>query len=236
MRIEPIGIDSIVHVVQRGARGMEIVRDDADRFRFVRSLLYLNDTYSDPVWHQTVARLPEYARPEHWPEREPLVHILGWTLLSNHFHLLLKEIREGGTARFMQRLCGSMSMCFNKKYGEKGSIFQGSYRGKAVSENKHLNYLAFYILVKNTLEMRPGGLATAYTDFDAAWNWASNYRFSSLRDQLLNVPSFIIEDTDQLLGPIIGQGNVYKQEAKELLEFHMSSRGEEFSTDMLEPW
>ena len=96
MRIEPHGVGSILHVIKRGARGMDIVRDERDRHRFGTLLFYLNDSFSDPNWIENLKFCRPFERPEHWPEREPLVRILAWTLLSNHFHLLLEEIREGG--------------------------------------------------------------------------------------------------------------------------------------------
>lgn len=236
MRVEPFGVDSIVHITKRGARGADIVHDDGDRLRFVRSLFYLNDTHADPYWHKTTSEVPLFDRPAHWPEREPLVRILAWTLLSNHFHLLVQEIREEGTARFMQRLCGSMSMCANQKYKEKGSLFQGSYHGKTVSEDVHFNYLTFYILVKNVLEMYPGGLPAAQKNFDAAWHWAMGYAFSSLQGCFSGVSLPIIDDPEGLIVAIMGTEESFKSEAKELLDTHISLRGAEFSSIMLEPW
>ena len=41
MRTEPYSIDSIIHVSKRGTRGIDIVRDEDDRLRFLRSLFYL---------------------------------------------------------------------------------------------------------------------------------------------------------------------------------------------------
>lgn len=236
MRIEPYAIDSIIHVTKRGVRGMDIVRDSDDRWRYVRSLLLLNDTYMDPNWHREAARIGIFERPTHWPEREPLVRILAWTLLSNHFHLLLQEIREGGTAKFMQRLGGSMSLCFNLKYKEKGSIFQSAYHGRVIESDAHLSYLAFYILIKNVLEMYPGGLRAALANFDDAWEWATRYPFSSLSGIISGKQSPITDDIEGLMAEIIGQGNSFKKEASELLEVHMASRGEEFKTIMLESW
>ena len=236
MRVEPHSFNSIVHVTKRGARGMAIVRDDDDRMRFVKSLFLLNDTHSDPYWHRETAELKVFERPPHWPEHEPLVHILAWTLLSNHFHLLLQEIREGGIAKFMQRFCGSMSMCSNLKYKEKGSLFQGAYHARVVEGHAHMNYLAFYLLVKNVLEMYPGGLTAAFAHFDDAWEWAKRYPFSSLNDILSGKNTPIISDPDGLLTGIIGIGNTFKSEARELLEVHMVSRGENFKDIMIEPW
>lgn len=236
MRVEPYSLDSIIHVTKRGTRGMDIVRDTNDRRRFVKSLFLLNDTHTDPNWHRESAKLSVFERPSHWPEREPLVRILAWTLLSNHFHLLLQEIHEGGTAKFMQRLGGSMSMCFNLKYKEKGSIFQSAYHGRVVESDAHFNYLAFYILIKNVLEMYPGGLRAARINFDDAWKWATQYPFSNLLGIISGKPAPIVDDHEGLIAEIIGNGDSFKKEAKELLEMHMMSRGEDFKDIMLESW
>ncbi|HEC93771.1 MAG TPA: hypothetical protein ENI56_00115 [Candidatus Kaiserbacteria bacterium] len=234
MRIDNFSIDSVMHVTQRGARGLDIVRDNNDRTRFMQSLLYLNDTHTDPYWHRTVAKLPNLARPSHWPEREPLVRIFAWTLLPNHFHILLQELTEGGTAKFMQRLGGSMSVCFNAKYSEKGSLFQGSYHARAVIQDEHHRYLAFYILVKNVLEMYSGGLSAATNNFDKAWEWAKQYPYSSLRSTASGVASPIVDDPDELVKSIIGTGDAYKKEARELLSAHLEAHGNDFKDIMLE--
>lgn len=236
MRIEPFGIGSVLHVINRGVRGANIVCDEEDRKRFARSLYYLNDTHTDPYWHSAVANIQPFSRPANWPEREPIVGILGWTLLSNHFHILLQEIIEGGVAKFMQRLGGSMSTCFNAKYNEKGSLFQGSYRARLVSQDEHRQYLVFYVLVKNVLEMYPGGLSNAYSDFDHAWEWAMKYQYSSLRNCISGEVSPIIDDPEELIGSFIGTGNAHKKEAKELLDFYLQSKGEDFKNIMLEEW
>lgn len=225
-----------MHLVQRGARGTDIVRDAHDSARFAPSLLYLNDTYSDPNWGRYAVGPTRLARPSHWPERDPLVHILAWTLLTNHFHLLVQEVRDGGTAKFMQRIGGSMSMRFNMKYREKGSLFQGSYHARTVTEDEHYHYLTFYILVKNVLDMYPGGLHAARDNFDDAWEWAKRYPYSSLGDVLLGRVSPITDDKEGLIASIIGPGDSYKKEARELLDLHMTSHSEEFQNFMLEPW
>lgn len=226
----------MIHVTKRGVRGMDIVRDLDDRWRYTKSLFILNDTHSDPNWHRETAELQMFERPEYWPEREPLVRILAWTLLSNHFHLLLQEIREGGAAKFMQRLGGSMSLCYNLKYKERGSLFQSAYNSRIVESDAHLNYLAFYILVKNVLEMYPGGLKKASAHFDDAWEWATRYPFSSLSNIVSGKPDPIVDDIDGLLMGIVGHGDAFKKEARELLEMHMTLRGEDFTSVMLESW
>lgn len=234
--MEPFDIGSIVHITQRGTRGTAIMRDAADGMRIIKTFRYLNDTHTDQFWHRSVSGLPSLKRPDSWPERDPLVRVLAWTVLSNHFHLLVQEIREGGIAKFMQRANGSLTKYFNTKYKEKGSLFQSSYHARTVSGAEHYQYLVFYILVKNVLEMYPGGLTAVTANFDSAWEWAKQYPYSSFRDSISGTSSPILDDEEGLISGVIGTDGTYKQEARELLDFYTATHGADFAPLMLEPW
>lgn len=234
VRVEPHGVGSVVHVIKRGTRGMDIVRDIADREHFAQSLFYLNDKYKNENWKRDIASLVTFARPDNWPEREPLVDVLAWTLLSNHFHLLLQERVEKGIARFMQRLGNSMTSSFNKKYHEQGSLFQGSYKGKTVDDNLYLQQLVWYVLVKNVLELYPGGLRVASKEFNKAWDWGLNYRFSSFGATVTGKQSSIINDKEQLIAEICQAPN-FKKEVKELIALR-AFQSDELKSLALEDW
>jgi putative transposase len=90
--------------------------------------------------------------------------------MPNHFHLLLREKKIGGIGKFMQRLGGSITMGFNMKYKNQGSIFQAKYKPILVLNDSHLYHLVPYINVKNVMELYPeGGLNRAFSEFDNAW-------------------------------------------------------------------
>lgn len=181
MRVQPYGIGSIIHAMKRGARGLPITHDRADQNRFARLLYFANDEHRDEYWERNTAGMSLFERPPEWPERKTLVHILAWVLMPNHFHLLLEEIQSGGMSKFMQQLCGSMSSHFNAKYEEKGSLFQGAYKGLVVDTDAYLRQLIPYVMVKNVFELYPGGYEKALGEFDTAWQWgAESYPFSSL--------------------------------------------------------
>ena len=215
---------------------MNIIRNDKDRRRLVESIFILNDVFVDDNWKRNIARLGTFERPAHWPKREPLVRILLWTLLPNHFHFLLQEVREGGIAKFMQKLCGSMSLSFNLKYGGQGSIFQGSYKGRLVDKDDYLRYLVFYISIKNVFELYPGGLVSATRNFDRAWDWAIKYPFSSLSDYISGVESPIIDDSQGIIMEMFSRKDQFKKEAHEMLLAYLNSRPDEFEKIMLESW
>lgn len=233
-RVEPHGIGSIVHVIKRGTRGMEIVRDADDKRQFARSLFYLNDTHFHENWKRDTAALGMFECPVSWPEREPLVVILAWTLLPNHFHLVLQECSEGGIAKFMQRLCGSMTKSFNKKYREKGSLFQSAYKGKTVSTDVYLRQLIWYVLVKNSIELYPGGISNAVKNFNKAWDWGLKYPSSSFGVSVRCESSPILSDPEGLTKNIC-QSPAFKKDSEEFLKTR-AFRSEELKTLALEPW
>lgn len=244
--MEPHTVGSIMHVVKRGTQGMCIVPDVPDKKRFVRSLFYLNDTYQSTQWIRDTSRISPPQRPDMWPEQEPLVDLLAWTLLPNHFHLLVREVREAGIAQFMQRLCGSMTMQYNERYDGQGSIFQGSYRGRLVDSDEYFRWVVMYILVKNTLELYPGGLSKAIEKFDVAWEWGKKYPYSSLGVFERNENMFGIVDIAQIvkgqtlnnsglrMSDLYGNEQECKKDALNMLETYMQRHDIEFNQLTLE--
>ena len=73
----------------------------------------------------TVINKP-FVRPKIWPERKPLVKILSFSLLENHYHLFLKEIKENGISLFTKNENGVRSI-FLLKFN-KGIKFEGNIK------------------------------------------------------------------------------------------------------------
>ncbi len=245
MRIEPYSVGSIVHVINRGARGAQITRDESDCDRFLKLLFYLNDEYqchSKSGWEKDVSNLSDFERPSDWPERVPLVRILAWTLMPNHFHLVLQEIHEGGISKFMQRLGGSMSVHFNTKYQQQGSLFQGSFRSRTIITDEYLRYCAAYVMVKNTLELFPGGLQKASLRFDDAWIWALDFPYSSfplyaIGDKLNLSPERKILATDEnILKEIFPTPKSFRDASEDMFMAYTEKNLDEYGHLMLEPW
>lgn len=218
MRKEPFSIGSYVHVMKRGAKKTPIVRDDHDRWRFLKLLRYLNDANVPRNWERDVTNdhiANNFARPEQWPAPKPYVSILAYCLMDNHFHLLIQEREEEGVGKFMQRLCTSMSSYFNTKYDESGTLFQGAYKARTVDKDDYLQHLAAYIMFKNTFERYPTGLGQAIKDFDSALLFAENYPFSSLRVFTRETSSSLL-DMDEI-DQLFTRGDAFLRSGKDAL-------------------
>ena len=167
-------------------------------------------------------------RPASWPTQKKLVNILCFCLLDNHFHLLLKEVREGGISMFMQKLGSSMARHFNLKYKEKGSLFQGAYRARTIKEDSYLRYVSAYIQVKNTFEVINKGRLDIIKEFDTLYDLASKHLYSSLGSYTSSRLSPIIDK--DILGELYTPRD-YKIFAKEVM-FGRAEFSEETSSDL----
>ena len=232
MRKEIFIVGDYVHVYNRGNRKELIVRDEKDKSRFIQGLRFFNDSHSSTnILRQINLSKPGFDRltglgrepktvfemgwPLNWPEKDPLVKILCYCLSPNHFHLLLKEIKENGISRFMQKLGVGFTNYFNAKYKEVGRVFQGPYKAKIVKEQIYLEYLSVYIQVINVLELFPGGLKEAFKNINKALQFAEKYLFSSYQDYI-NSRESLITDKD-IFGKIFSEPNNYKKFVRNII-------------------
>ncbi|MBI2042740.1 MAG: transposase [Candidatus Nealsonbacteria bacterium] len=225
MRKEQFIEGSYYHIYNRGNHKMAIVRDEADQWRFMQVLRFLNDAQTSGNLLRNLARLEpgsnqlesvfELGWPANWPEKNPLVKILCYSLLPNHFHLLIKEIISGGIMKFMHKLGTSYANFFNLKYQEVGRIFQGPYKAKLVKEENYLKYLCIYIQVINVLELFPGGLEMAMRDFEKAMKFIKQYQFAGNPDYLGLRDSLIIDK--DVLGEFFSTPEQYQEYIRDIL-------------------
>ncbi|MBI3634185.1 MAG: transposase [Candidatus Yonathbacteria bacterium] len=74
-------------------------------------------------------------------EREDtLVDIGVYCPMPNHFHLLVREKRDGGITKFIQKLLTAYSMYFNKKNNRTGSLFESEFKAKHIDSDEYLKY------------------------------------------------------------------------------------------------
>jgi REP element-mobilizing transposase RayT len=155
-----IEVGSFYHIYNRGVEKRIIFQDEDDFLIFVHYLYALNHTES--LTNLSRNREERFIR-------EKLVHIHGFCLMKNHYHILLEEIVSGGISKFMQKLGTGYTMYFNKKYGRSGVLFQGKYKSKKITTDGHFNYILHYI------HLNPYDEGRTFVIKDLV-----NYRWSSL--------------------------------------------------------
>lgn len=141
MRLPSI-TDEYYHVYNRGVDKRVIFNDPADYKRFLLLLLVSNDTNSS-----TVVKMLQNQSAEELANqpRNPLVEIHSFCLLPNHYHMIISPKTDGGIAKFFQKVATGYTMYFNKRNERSGSLFQGKYKIKHLSDDRYLRYMFEYI-------------------------------------------------------------------------------------------
>lgn len=152
MRTGKISVGEYCHVFNSGNGGELIFQDERDRIRFLFLILYLQSPC--PVHH--ISSYIDYFKKnrrfnvsgkilDRLSEKSPLVEIINFCLMPNHFHLTLREKTESGVSRYMHKVLVSYTKYFNTKYRKIGHLFAGTFRMQPVTKNTDLLPLSAHI-------------------------------------------------------------------------------------------
>ena len=169
-------IGDIKHVFNRGVNKINTFNNDDDRQRFVECLYKFNNKdFAIRSEAEDFFRNPP-------PQDNKIVEILKWTLMPNHFHLLLVEVTEGGITEFMKRLGNGYTKYFNIKNKRSGYLFQNTARMNLLENDRQFLYIPYYIDM-NILDTKfPNWKETGIKDTNIAINFLNNYQWSSFSD------------------------------------------------------
>src|SRR3989344_414307 len=177
MRKFKIGLGEYYHVYNRGNNKQPIFLDYRDWVRFLFLVFYLQ---SSCVFYNLGRQVAYFVRHSVFNmddedkkeiKDKKITEIVAFCLMPNHFHLILREVKEGGISQYMQRLLNSYTKYFNTKYKRFGHLFQGPFQYVHVADNDQLLYLSTYI------HRNPKDLEESFIE-------GRQYLFSSLQDYI----------------------------------------------------
>lgn len=132
------GNEEIYHIYNRGTDKRPIFSNMADVGRFIESMQLMNSI-------SPIKGIKHFHQKKNQEESEPLVEILAYSLLDNHFHLLLKQTAPDGISKFMHRLGSGYTTYFNLKHNRSGSLFQGPFKAKHIDSDAYLAHVTAYV-------------------------------------------------------------------------------------------
>lgn len=192
----------IYHIYNRGVAKCPICNGEADPWRMLQGLCLFNDHNSagNILWQLEKTRgrltlnvLKSYIKNPKY-ERKPLVRILAYCVMPNHYHLLVEELEEGGIVKFMQKFGTGYACYFNNKHKRVGSLFQGRFKAVLVESEQQLLYLLVYINVINPGQLiEPNLKEDGIRDIKKILQAAEEYSFSTHQEYIGKRNSLIIE-------------------------------------------
>lgn len=171
-----ISINQYYHIYNRGNDKKNIFLDERDFVRFLFLILYMQS----PVVLSNIGQIiTNFIKHRMFNiSKDTLnkiisnrtVELIEFTIMPNHFHIIVKEIIEGGISKYMQRVQDAYTKYFNIKYGRTGHLLQGSYKNVRIKNNTQLLHLSAYIH-KNPRELK------RYKDKENQYPWSSYQDF-----------------------------------------------------------
>jgi len=147
LRRTPLVDGEHYHVYNRGVNKEGIFSNNQDYQRFL-VLLYLANSRERIHISNTLFSYQERSLIEIYRNEKPdqgLVEVLSYSLMPNHYHLLLRQKAPGGISLFMRKVSTAYAMYFNLKYNRSGVLFQGRFRSKHISSSEYFRYILAYI-------------------------------------------------------------------------------------------
>lgn len=151
--------EGFYHIYNRGVDKRNIFLDEYDRKRFLSSIIKFNVNEVDIL------------------NRSPLVKVIAFCLMDNHYHLLLQQISEMGISKLMQRLGTGYTLFFNKKDNRSGCLFEGPFKSVEISSQAQYMHISRYIHL-NSIQKSDRNDAGKVREI------LENYRWSSYRHYL----------------------------------------------------
>lgn len=128
------------HIFNRGSEKRSIFESQRDYRRFLKTLRYYQIEGPKPKF----SRFPSLSVTE-LDTSKKMVEIIAYCLMPNHFHLLVKQVRNNGITEFTSKLINSYTRYYNTKYNRVGALFQGMFKAVLIESNEQLVHVSRYI-------------------------------------------------------------------------------------------
>jgi len=176
-RQTPFAFNEWYHCYNRGIDKRRTFNSRNDYQRFLQNLYLTN---SSKKIHRS-----DYSKSSNdilfsVPRGEQIVAIGAFCLMPNHFHLLLKEVEEGGISKFMQALMTAYTMYFNIKNERTGGLFLKPFRSRHVANDRYLKHLVQYIHLNPAELFEPKWKEGELNDLKVLETKLKEYPYSSM--------------------------------------------------------
>ena len=139
--------------------------------------------------------------------RDLLVEVLAFCLMPNHIHLLVRQLKNGGISKFIQKLASGYASYFKYKYGIKlkGHFFQDRFNSVYIKDDEQLRVAFTYIHTNPISLVEPKWKEKGVRDPGKVIKFLKGYKWSSYPDYIgkKNFPS--VTERKFLLGVMNGE-------------------------------
>jgi len=164
----------VYHVYNQSIADYVIFNNDIEFLRIIELIQY----YQREKQQVNFSKFKEYNMKhlkENILDEEKLVEIICYCPMPTHFHFALRQLKDQGISKFVNRIFNSYSHYFNIKHNRKGPLFAGRFKKVLVQTDEQLLHLTRYI------HLNP--VTAGLVDDPADWKYSSYKEYIGIVDE-----------------------------------------------------
>lgn len=193
--------DEIYHIILRAVGDSVVFKNEDDYYRGIFSLYEFNSSSPVLILKRRRDRLVYKKRAKRLgsdpsqsiDRRDKFIEILAFCFMSNHIHLVVRQLQENGISNFVKKVSGGYASYLNIKYKRKGHLFN-RFKAVHIESDDQLRNVIAYVWCNSISLIEPGYKENGVKDIKKVLKFLfEKYRWSSLWDCVgkENFPSVI---------------------------------------------
>jgi len=183
----PLITEEYYHIYNRGFNHQKIFYSSNDYDRAYKTIQYYQYLTTPIKFSYLYIQTPKRQKQIFDQLVQTSIDILAFCFMPNHFHFLVKQVKDKGVHLSISKFSLSYSKYFNLIHEKKGPVFEDRFKAIRIVSNEQLLHLSRYI------HLNPY-TASIIKDI----NQLPNYPYSSLKEYL-SPHSFNLCSTDFIL-------------------------------------
>ncbi len=135
----PLATGECYHIFNRGVAKMRIFNNFYEYNRFLKCILYYQIDGQKPRFSIFTPETHEL------DSSKKIIDLISYCFMPNHFHFLLRQVKDGGISEFISKISNSYTKYFNIKNSRVGPILQGDFKAVHIESNEQLLHVSRYI-------------------------------------------------------------------------------------------
>lgn len=126
-------------------------------------------------------------------KRDKMVEVLSFSLMPNHIHLILRQLKDNGISKFMQKFGSGYASYFKERYNQKGTghFFQDRFVAVPITTDDQLRIVFVYVHTNAISLIEPNWKEEGIKNPKKVIKFLENYKWHSYPDYIgkKNFPS-----------------------------------------------
>lgn len=191
--------NEIYHVVSRTVGDTVVFDNEQDFYRGIFCIYEFNNDNPVNIWERRKERTIEKKKlgptSPTLQERDRLVEVWAFSFMPNHLHLILRQLKDNGIVKFMQKIGTGFAVYFNKKHNRKGHLFN-KFKAVHIGDDNQLKNTFTYVHTNLISLLEPGWKEEGIKNPEKVKEFLENNKRHSYPDYLgkKNFPSITERD------------------------------------------